>query len=84
MASKVTQAIIKGSNFQSENHVLNVNVQGHVLTIRRRQFNYLSCLDMDTKVLVMVPIPLVIEFGQQYRSFWDRVDDTSIFNFDEI
>lgn len=86
-ASKVTQAIIKGTALQNsyiDSHIQNVNVQGHVLTIRRRQFNYLSCLDMETKVLVMVPIQLVTDFGMQYRTFWDRVDDASIFNFDDI
>jgi hypothetical protein len=74
-AAKVTQAVIQNYSV-SHNYsrqIQQVDVQGHVLRIRRIQFDFCSCFDETEKALVMVPLKIVKGYGVQQVSRWDRL-----------
>lgn len=68
--ARLTQAVIK-QNYSQQLQV--VDVQGHDLRIRRIQFDYCSCFDEMSHILVMVPLKIVKLYGSQQVSRWDRL-----------
>lgn len=50
-----------------------VNVYEHALTLRRIQYDYASCFDVQQRCLVMVPIKTIIAHGSQIVTALDRL-----------
>lgn len=69
-AANITQATIRDGYHK---RISQINVQGHDLMIRRIRFDYASCFDTEAKVLVMVPLRIIAEFGTLVRTKLDRL-----------
>jgi hypothetical protein len=69
-AARITQAVL---HIGYSRQISQVDVKGHDLRIRRIQYDFCSCFDETSKILVMVPLKIVKLFGVQQLSRWDRL-----------
>lgn len=79
-AARLTQAVITSGYQRQESQV---EVTGHTLRIRRIQYDYASCFDEQAKILVMVPLKIIIEYGRQVRTILDRLMGDDLFDDEE-
>lgn len=69
-AARLTQAVVKSGYNQQ---ISQVDVLNHDLQLRAIQYDYASCFDRQTKILVMVPLKRIVQFGLQVQTRLDRL-----------
>jgi hypothetical protein len=69
-AANLTQAVVT-SGYRKQ--ISQVDVRGHELQVRRIRFDYTSCYDNTSHCLVMVPLRILLGFGTQVLSKFDRL-----------
>jgi hypothetical protein len=60
-----------------------MDLKGRLLTYRRKQGDYISCLTGDPQCLVLVPIKVILKFGRSVKTRWDFLRTTDIVDPDE-
>ncbi len=80
-AANLTQAVVTAGYSKQ---ISQVDVRGHDLQIRRIRFDYASCFDDQSQCLVMVPLRIILGFGIQTISKFERLMGEDPFGEDGV